>query len=722
MFRNLKKKILIIILSICIVITNLCISVFANSDDENLLKEKYFSLEKVKFESLNYKFLQEYDEDSSLATERPEFKDGIIGGAIKDFDSDGKSELLVCKMVNVDFSGYDHWWLTNDVNYSNVFLEMYEVESGKVILKDTSDYMMDIFNISDFGGLEFFLKNNYIIVQLAKQNNTFADGANGNIHIYSYNGNGFINELDFHVSGSSVPPNPYLDEEAISIKKLGFVDFYNLIKDGYSPYFQNINLAIIEKGIERLAEILITNNGEEVFDVAYSKFDDFEESHKYIRENKIMTITYNDFTSIEKQISKSISYIYNDTEKDVDIPIDELNAIENAEDVEKAVNEAISTLTSEEKNSANGADKVILFGEEAIVRAATLKTDSDEIVINDSNMSELVDKATEAEEKVLKVLSAGSVKRARKTNVNAKIVTSNSGKVSISKEKLSKNIDNVKVETPYAGVSFSAKAVSDVSVENKGTNKISVNFGNKNTSEKIKISFPNMARKGDYMAVVDEKGNPVGGKYNPITGELTAKIDVSGVYSVVNNEKDFSDIKSKSAEMQEAIKLLVSKGIINGTSETEFSPDKSISRAEVAAIILRTLSKLDENADGGFSDVIKSNWFYGTAGSAKNAGIINGYEDNTFRGNVVIPKVQIVSVSARVLKNEMGYYDVSDVEKALSGYGDRSAIAKWAEGDVALATDANMVIKRTDGLFGGTAEMTRGDAAIILKRLFDKIW
>ena len=160
MFRNLKKKILIIILSICIVITNLCISVFANSDDENLLKEKYFSLEKVKFESLNYKLLQEYDEDSSLATERPEFKDGIIGGAIKDFDSDGKSELLVCKMVNVDFSGYDHWWLTNDVNYSNVFLEMYEVESGKVILKDTSDYMMDIFNISDFGGLEFFLKNN----------------------------------------------------------------------------------------------------------------------------------------------------------------------------------------------------------------------------------------------------------------------------------------------------------------------------------------------------------------------------------------------------------------------------------------------------------------------------------------------------------------------------------------------------------------------------------
>lgn len=104
---------------------------------------------------------------------------------------------------------------------------------------------------------------------------------------------------------------------------------------------------------------------------------------------------------------------------------------------------------------------------------------------------------------------------------------------------------------------------------------------------------------------------------------MSASVFKTGYYYIVDNEKDFSDIKDKSAEMQEAIKLLASKGIIGGTSETEFSPDKSISRAEVAAIILRTLSKLDESADGGFSDVVKSNWFYGTAGSAKNAGIIN---------------------------------------------------------------------------------------------------
>lgn len=34
-----------------------------------------------------------------------------------------------------------------------------------------------------------------------------------------------------------------------------------------------------------------------------------------------------------------------------------------------------------------------------------------------------------------------------------------------------------------------------------------------------------MSGTGNYMAVVDEKGNAIGGKYNLVTVELTAKID-----------------------------------------------------------------------------------------------------------------------------------------------------------------------------------------------------
>ena len=58
----------------------------------------------------------------------------------------------------------------------------------------------------------------------------------------------------------------------------------------------------------------------------------------------------------------------------------------------------------------------------------------------------------------------------------------------------------------------------------------------------------------------------------------------------------------------------------------------------------------------------------------------------------------------------------------LSTYTDAGAIPEWARIDVALATRENLVVRRTDGAFNGTATMTRGEAAVILYRMFMKIW
>ena len=223
------------------------------------------------------------------------------------------------------------------------------------------------------------------------------------------------------------------------------------------------------------------------------------------------------------------------------------------------------------------------------------------------------------------------------------------------------------------------------------------------------------------MVVMDENGNAIGGKYNPVTGEIEAKISESGVYSVEHNEKDFADIKDKAAEMQNAIKTLAAKGIINGTSESTFSPDDSISRVEIAALIVRTLSKLDPNENGGFADVTPSNWYFGAAGSCKKYGIINGFEDNTFRGDDKIAKEQIVAVAARVLKNEMNYKVPENIVEYLT-YADAANLPEWAKEDIAVANMANLVMDRSDNLFAEEDQMIRGDAAIILYRLFHKIW
>lgn len=172
--------------------------------------------------------------------------------------------------------------------------------------------------------------------------------------------------------------------------------------------------------------------------------------------------------------------------------------------------------------------------------------------------------------------------------------------------------------------------------------------------------------------------------------------------------------------MQTAIRYLASKGIINGSSDTTYSPDASISRAEIAALIVRALGKLDNSATNNFTDVTTANWYYSAAGSSQRLGIITGYEDNTFRGTIAINKEQIVAVAARVLISEMNYKTPSNTSTYLGKYSD--TVVSWAQPQVALATKENLVVYRTDGTFSGARNMTRGDAAIIIYRLFQKIW
>ena len=45
----------------------------------------------------------------------------------------------------------------------------------------------------------------------------------------------------------------------------------------------------------------------------------------------------------------------------------------------------------------------------------------------------------------------------------------------------------------------------------------------------------------------------------------------------------------------------------------------------------------------------------------------------------------------------------------------------WAEDYVRIAKSKGIILERSDGIFSGSSEVTRGDAAIMIKRLYDNI-
>lgn len=172
----------------------------------------------------------------------------------------------------------------------------------------------------------------------------------------------------------------------------------------------------------------------------------------------------------------------------------------------------------------------------------------------------------------------------------------------------------------------------------------------------------------------------------------------------------FDDISDKSVEIQVAINSLSKAGIIDGTSDTEFSPDKQITRAEIAALLLRMTARDEKEGNGGFSDVTEGKWYYHTAGASKKRGIIAGFEDNTFRGDEPISNIQLISMVSRALQEEKG----TDKSNAFIDLD----VPSWSAYDVSTAIDNGLITEKD---ITNADYMTRGDAAVILYRLYDKI-
>lgn len=98
----------------------------------------------------------------------------------------------------------------------------------------------------------------------------------------------------------------------------------------------------------------------------------------------------------------------------------------------------------------------------------------------------------------------------------------------------------------------------------------------------------------------------------------------------------FSDVTS-GTEVYKAVNVLNKLGVINGYDDGTFKPDNNVTRAEFTAMLLRTRgmgavgsTSLDNPP---FPDVVTPDvsWAIGNIRTAHGMGIINGYDDGTFK-------------------------------------------------------------------------------------------
>lgn len=133
---------------------------------------------------------------------------------------------------------------------------------------------------------------------------------------------------------------------------------------------------------------------------------------------------------------------------------------------------------------------------------------------------------------------------------------------------------------------------------------------------------------------------------------------VTGLYSNSfgeSNKSDFYDIKGHWS--QKALELLIAKGILQGSPVNgilEVMPDKTISRVEFVAIVVRAFKLQPINANiKTFKDDKKGAWYNDMLKSATSNSLIAGYPDGCFHPNNPVTNEQVSIILTRLRNQQL---------------------------------------------------------------------
>ncbi|EPD85974.1 hypothetical protein HMPREF1207_02929 [Paenibacillus sp. HGH0039] len=207
----------------------------------------------------------------------------------------------------------------------------------------------------------------------------------------------------------------------------------------------------------------------------------------------------------------------------------------------------------------------------------------------------------------------------------------------------------------------------------------------------------------------------IGGKYYAQINSLT-----NSTYSLVWHPLEFRDVANHWAK--QAVDDMGSRMVIDGTGNGMFSPDRDITRAEFAAVIVRGLGLKPENGATPFSDVKSTDWYSSVVNTAYAYDLISGFEDGTFRpmDRITREQAMVVLSKAMTITRLKAERSVQSTDVILRPYGDTAAVSAWALSSVADNVQAGIVSGRSGNELAPKDYITRAEVSKIIQGLLQK--
>ena len=187
-----------------------------------------------------------------------------------------------------------------------------------------------------------------------------------------------------------------------------------------------------------------------------------------------------------------------------------------------------------------------------------------------------------------------------------------------------------------------------------------------------------------------------------------------GGYGTLVNNKEFADVHPINHWAKESIDYAYSNGLMTGTDETHFSPDKPLTRAMLVTILYRLEGEPEVSGITSYADLEPGQYYLDAVCWAQINSIANGISDTKFAPNENITREQIASIMFRYARYK---------ETAPTGawairldYADLTEIADYAAEGVMFCKMKGIMQGKGENNFAPKDNATRAEAAAIFER------
>lgn len=174
----------------------------------------------------------------------------------------------------------------------------------------------------------------------------------------------------------------------------------------------------------------------------------------------------------------------------------------------------------------------------------------------------------------------------------------------------------------------------------------------------------------------------------------------------------YSDIADHWAKGK--IEYVTREGIFNGTGSDKFSPDEPMTRAMVVTVLGRIAGVKLEGRTTNFTDVPSGAYYEEYVAWAVENGIAKGVSETEFNPNRNITREELAVMFANYIKyTGKNYGEIEDIE-----YNDNNDISTWAVDAVKMLKSYNVMTGNAENNFLPKAVATRAEVAVVFYNFY----